>query len=258
MQSGDSPPPAGGPCLHRPVRWPSRTGPALAAPPWPPAGPDGPPLLLLIDRRDPDVRALLTPLGDLLAAGEWQRLGRLRGEGDGERFLLGRGALRLILGSWLGRDPAGLVLGAGPHGKPELLTPPPSGPGTSGPEGAPEGGPEGEELSPRFNVSHSGDLILLGFHPRRPVGVDVEQLRPVPEWENIARRCLPPEEWDAIGTLPEERREQAFLAAWCRLEARLKARGMGLFGPPAAPGDPEPVVWPLVLPEGYVGAAALA
>ncbi|WP_216920404.1 4'-phosphopantetheinyl transferase superfamily protein [Synechococcus sp. CCAP 1479/9] len=215
----------------------------------PPAGSDGPPLLLLLlDRRDPDVRALVTPLGDLLNEGERQRLERLRGEGDGERFLLGRGALRLILGSWLGCDPAGLVLGAGPHGKPELL--PLSGPGTPWPEGG--------ELPPHFNVSHSGDLILLGFHPRRPVGVDVERCRPVPEWESIARRCLPPGEWDAIRSLPQEQREQAFLAAWCRLEAGLKARGMGLFGPPPAPGDPEPEVWPLVLPQGYVGAAALA
>jgi 4'-phosphopantetheinyl transferase len=221
-----------------PRRWPSRTGPALAAPPWPPVGPDGPPLLLLIDRRDPDVRALLTPLADLLESGERQRLGRLRAEGDGERFLLGRGALRLILGSWLGRDPAGLVLGAGPQGKPELLSPPPA--------------------APRFNVSHSGDLILLGFHPRRPVGVDVELRRPVPEWQGIARRWLPPAEREAIGSLPEQRREQAFLAAWCRLEARLKARGIGLFGPPPAPGDPQPEVWPLALPEGYLGAAALA
>jgi 4'-phosphopantetheinyl transferase len=238
MQSGDSPPPAGGAWRLRPQRWPPRTDPALAPPPLPPAVSDGPPLLLLIDRRDPDVRALLTPLGGLLNEGERQRLDRLRGEGDGERFLLGRGALRLTLGSWLGCDPAGLVLGAGPHGKPELLPPPPT--------------------APRFNVSHSGDLILLGFHPRRPVGVDVEQRRPVPEWQGIARRCLPPGEWNAIDTLPEEQREPAFLAAWCRLEARLKARGQGLFGPPPAPGDPEPEVWPLVLPEGYAGAAALA
>lgn len=228
-----------------PQRWPSRTDPAPTSPPWPPAGAEGPPLLLLIDRRDPAVRALLTPLGDLLDPGERQRLERLRAEADGERFLLGRGALRLILGSWLGRDPAGLVLGAGPHGKPELLSPPPP-------------GPDRRELPLRFNVSHSGDLILLGFHPRRPVGVDVEQRRPVPEWERIARRCLPPGEWNAIGTLPEEQRQQSFLAAWCRHEARLKARGQGLFGAPPAPGAPEPEVWPLLLPEGYAGAAALA
>jgi 4'-phosphopantetheinyl transferase len=211
------------------------------APPWPPARSDGPPLLLLIDRRDAHVRALLTPLGDLLDPGERQRLGRLRGEGDGERFLLGRGALRLILGHWLGCDPAGLVLAPGPHGKPELLPP-----------------PDGVERPPRFNVSHSGELILLGFHPRRPVGVDVEQRRPVPEWEGIARRCLPPGEGDAIATLPQQERELAFLAAWCRLEARLKARGMGLFSPSAAPEEPAPEVWTLLLPQGYVGAAALA
>ncbi|MEA5410585.1 4'-phosphopantetheinyl transferase superfamily protein [Synechococcus sp. BA-120 BA3] len=215
------------------------------APPRPPPGSDGPPLLLLIDRRDPDVRALLAPLGDLLDPGERQRLERLRVEGDGERFLLGRGALRLILGSWLGCDPAGLVLETGPHGKPELPAPPPP-------------GPDGGEPPLRFNVSHSGDLIALGFHPRRPVGVDVEQPRPVPEWQAIARRCLPPGEREAIASLPEQQREPAFLAAWCRLEARLKAQGQGLFGPSTAPGDPEPKVWPLRLPEGYVGAAALA
>ncbi len=240
MQSGDSLPPAGGPRLLVPRRWSPRSGLALAPPPWPPAGSDGPPLLLLIDRRDPDVRALLTPLGDLLDPGERQRLGRLRGEGDGERFLLGRGALRLILGRWLGRDPAGLVLAAGPNGKPELRLPPPA---------------------PRFNVSHSGDLILLGFHPQRPVGVDVEQHRPVPEWQGIARRCLPPGEWEAIGSLPREQRQPAFLEAWCRLEARLKARGQGLFGTPPAPqvpGAAGPEVWSLRLPEGYAGAAALA
>ena len=125
MRSGDSPPPAGGPCLLQPGRWPSRAGPVLMAPPRPPSGSDGPPLLLLIDRRDPDVRALLAPLGGLLDPGERQRLERLRVEGDGERFLLGRGALRLILGSWLGCDPAGLVLGTGPHGKPQLPAPRP-------------------------------------------------------------------------------------------------------------------------------------
>ena len=112
-----------------------------------------------------------------------------------------RGALRLILGDWLGCDPAGLVLGVGPHGKPELL-----------PHGA--GGQARGGLTPRFNVSHSGDLILLGFHPQRPVGVDVEQRRPVPEWEGIAERCLPPGSGEAILALPEEQRSDAFLAAW--------------------------------------------
>ena len=92
------------------------------------------------------------------------------------------------------------------------------------------------------------------------MGVDVEQLRPVPEWQGIAGRCLPPGESERTLALPEERRSDAFLAAWCRLEAGLKATGQGLFADaPAgtgAAGDPDH--WPLLLPEGYVGAAALA
>lgn len=242
MQSGDSPVPA----ALLPLAWPD-PGIGLALPLWPWPEPDAPPLLLLLDRRAPQVQALVAPLGVLLAPDERQRLHRLRRRGDGERFLLGRGALRLILGGWLGCDPASLVLVSGPHGKPELLQREAAGPGSGG-------------IPPQFNISHSGDLILLGFHPERPVGVDVEQLRPVPEWQGIAGRCLPPGESERILALPEQRRSDAFLAVWCRLEAGLKATGQGLFADaPAgtgAAGDPDH--WPLLLPEGYVGAAALA
>ncbi|MCP9936841.1 MULTISPECIES: 4'-phosphopantetheinyl transferase superfamily protein [unclassified Cyanobium] len=244
MQSGDSPVRAAIP----PLAWPAPGG-DLVLPPWPWPEPDDPPLLLLLDRRQPQVQALMAPLGDLLDPGERQRLRRLRRQEDGERFLLGRGALRLILGGWLGCDPAGLVLGVGPHGKPELLLREAAGPGSGG-------------IRPQFNVSHSGDLILLGFHPERPVGVDVEQRRPLPEWEGIAGRFLSPEESERIRALPMERRSDAFLTAWCRLEAGLKARGLGLFGGATsgsgAREDPDPDHWPLVLPEGYVGGAALA
>ncbi|MBW4532042.1 MAG: 4'-phosphopantetheinyl transferase superfamily protein [Aphanothece saxicola GSE-SYN-MK-01-06B] len=228
------------------MAWPDPGG-GLALPPWPGTAPAAAPLLVLLDRRKPQVKALVAPLGDLLDPGDRQRLRQLRRQEDGERFLLGRGALRWLLGGWLGCDPAGLVLGVGPHGKPELL-----------PQGAL--GKRRGELPPRFNVSHSGDLILLGFHPQRPVGVDVEQRRPVPEWEAIADRFLSTGESERIRTLAEERRGAAFLAAWCRLEAGHKATGVGLFAGAPADGRTRevPDLWPLTLPDGYVGAAALA
>lgn len=241
-----------------PQRWPGANGMGMATPqgPWP--GPEAPPRLLLIDRSAPHVQELVAPLRGLLDSGEWLRLGQLRRQVDRECFLLGRGLLRLMLGSWLGRDPAAVHFRTGPYGKPELWLPPPSGDGV-------------EPSRPRFNVSHSGDLILLGFHACREVGVDVEQLRPVPEWEGIARRCLPPGDWEAIRALPAEQSSEAFLKAWCRMEARVKASGMGLFGVEAAPepmsssaapangtASADPAVWSLALPQGYVGAAALA
>ncbi len=228
----------------RPERWPAPNGRGLSFPPRPSLASEAPPLLLLIDRSDPQARAMLMPLRDLLDAGEARRLLQLRLEEDRERFLLGRGVLRLMLGGWLGADPADLMLGVGPLGKPRLM----------GQEAA------AAEPAPRFNVSHSGDLILLGFHSRREVGVDVEQLRPVPEWEGIARRCLPPARRQAIGALPAARRDGAFLEEWCRLEAGLKAQGLGVFGLGADSGTTPAGtdLWPVALPAGYVGATALA
>jgi len=192
------------------------------------------PRLVLINRQQPEVRRAMAAVAGLLDSGEIRQLEKQRRQEDRERFLVGRGVLRLVLGAWLGLDPASFTFRIGPYGKPELAG-----------------------VGLRFNVSHSGDLILMGFHPSRDVGVDVEQLRPVPEWEGIARRCLPQGDWEAIRALPEGQRGDAFLAAWCRLEARLKARGLGLFGLEASVG-PDPEVWPLALPRGYVGAAALA
>ena len=165
-------------------------------------------------------------------------MGRFQQAADRERYLLGRGTLRLLLGAFLERDPAGLRLGTAARGKPVL-----EGPGLI-----------------HFNVSHSGALVLLGFHRSRVVGVDVEQLRPELEWEAIASRCLPPEQVAAIRNAPPAGQGASFLEHWCRLEAVLKARGVGLFGLDGADADPgsgPETAWPVALPDGYRGAAAL-
>jgi 4'-phosphopantetheinyl transferase len=206
------------------------------------------PALLLIDREDPAVRGHLAVLPPLLSDGERVRWLRYRREEDRERSLLARGVLRIVLGRWLGRDPAGLRFAAGPHGKPFLA------------DGA------GRPLSggPRFNVSHSGRFILLGVHGEAEVGVDVEEVRAGLEWGPIARRCLSADVMDAIASRPRNEQVLAFHRAWCRLEAGLKARGVGLAGRPASSGgaaNPSAgeslVRWDVSMPRGYVGAAAL-
>jgi len=165
-----------------------------------------PPLLWLIDRRRPFAAELTRQMADSLTPEERRRLQAYRLADDRDRFLRGRGGLRQLLGRWLDLAPEAVPIESGPHGKPHC-------PG-----------------GPRFNVSHSGDLILLGLHPLRAVGVDVERLRPDLDWQAIAQRMLPAAERQALKALPEEERPEAFLGAWCRLEARLKARGLGLAG----------------------------
>jgi len=241
MRSGDSPaapdPQAlGGGEPLRPLPWqPQPDRPGQDGLPSPPAKAEPRPLVLQIDRRAPSVQAALARLQALLGPPELERLARLRRSADRERFLLGRGVLRLTLGHWLGRDPAVLVFGTGPHGKPEL------------------------DDAPPFNLSHSGDLVLLAFHASRAVGVDVERERPGLAWQAIARRTFAPERLARLDALPAARRERAFLVGWCRLEAELKARGTGLSGlSQDATGQGEADLWDLVLPAGHVGAVALA
>ena len=240
MRSGDSPAAPDPLALQRreplaPLPWaPAPDQRGTDGVPAPPARGEPRPLVLLIDRRAPSVQTALGRLQALLGPPELERLARLRRADDRERFLLGRGVLRLTLGHWLGRDPAGLVFHHGAHGKPGL-------------DGAPP-----------FNLSHSGDLVLLAFHATREVGVDVERERPGLEWQAIARRTFAPERLARLEALPADQQERAFLAEWCRLEAELKARGTGLAGlGDAASGPPGNDLWDLSLPAGHQGAVAL-
>ena len=205
------------------------------------------PVVLLIDRRHTLAPPLRAELAAHLSRQEQQRHDALRRPDDRERFLLGRGALRRLLGNWLGLAPVAVPIASGPHGKPRC-----------------PGGPE-------FNVSHSGDLILLVLHPVRPVGVDVERVRPGLPWRLIARRVLPPHECEALEALGDaapSAAADAFLAAWCRLEARLKADGRGLAGlgdvgglggagASRGSGDGAPALFDVVVPAGYRAAVAL-
>jgi 4'-phosphopantetheinyl transferase len=224
--------------MHGGTPWlePRRWHPAAGPPPAPQGEAAGSlPVVLLLDRRDPLAPQPAAELYASLDEPERQRHAALRRPADRERFLWGRGGLRLLLGSWLTLPPAAVPLAVGRHGKPHC-----------------PGGPE-------FNISHSGDLILLAIHPGRPVGVDVEQARPGLDWRPIARRTLPPEALARLEALPEARQPDGFLGEWCRLEARLKALGTGLVGlETLAPGCPEPQLWPLALPPGYQGAVSLA
>jgi 4'-phosphopantetheinyl transferase len=190
--------------------------------------------LLCIDRGENTTATIRQRFAATLSSQEWRRHQAYRLQTDRDRFLLGRGVLREFLGRWLNQAPDAVTIAFGPHGKPFC-----------------PGGPE-------FNLSHSGDLVLLALHPRRAVGVDVEQVRPDLDWEPIARRMLGADVVDAILRRPEPEQRPAFLQHWCRLEATLKAAGLGLAAAPREVRRQEDCRhWTLDLSHGYRGCAAL-
>jgi 4'-phosphopantetheinyl transferase len=145
--------------------------------------------------------------------GEAARAARFHSEDEGRRYLRSHLALRAILGSVLGgilNSPAAarLEFAVTEKGKPYL--------------------PFAPEV--RFSLSRSRDLALIALALGMDVGVDVERMRPMPDCLAVAARFFPPSEAAALQETPAERRELEFFRRWTRIEAVLKARGIGLHG----------------------------
>jgi len=146
------------------------------------------------------------------------------------RFLAGRASVRAVLAAYRAVPPASLALLRVGAGKPVLA-----------------GGPP-------FSFSRSGAAGLLAVGGEREIGVDLERRRDVPEAGDLARRHFAPAErarWMAEGG-----GAWAFLRAWTRLEASLKALGLGLASAEEGRARDQVEVTDLDLVPGH--AAALA
>ncbi|WP_162140530.1 4'-phosphopantetheinyl transferase family protein [Sphingomonas sp. PR090111-T3T-6A] len=146
---------------------------------------------------------------------ERARAANFRFDRDRLLYMLGRMTLRRLLSAYLGTEPADVPLRVGPYGKPELGSP--------------------FDTAPlHFNVSHSGDLALYAITRDGPVGIDVEQIRPIADLQGVAELVLSPREKAAFSALRMGDRQAFFHEAWARKEAYLKALGDGLMRPPTS------------------------
>jgi 4'-phosphopantetheinyl transferase len=145
----------------------------------------------------------------LMVQDEQERAARFRFPADRARFILCRCLLRTILGRYAGLSPAELRFHYGPHGKPALVTTP-------------------GMKSLHFNLSHTSDIAVIAVARNVTVGIDVEQLRPLPDIENLAAAILGPSEWATWQGLAPSERLSAFYRCWTRKEAFVKATGQGL------------------------------
>ena len=89
------------------------------------------------------------------------------------------------------------------------------------------GKPHIPESDLEFNVSHSGDWIVLALGRGREIGVDIEQIRKDVDVEAIASRYYAPDEQRVVESAGDP--HAAFFRIWARKEAFIKASGSTLF-----------------------------
>jgi 4'-phosphopantetheinyl transferase len=147
------------------------------------------------------------PQDALLSAAERERLARFRIVDHRRRFQIGHGALRAILGGYLGADPREIEFRRGPRGKPYLAA-----------------------QGPFFNLSHSGKLALIAVGGVE-LGLDLEKVRHLESFNEIGRRHFSESEFAALDALQGDARRLAFYRCWTRKEAYIKALGEGLSMP---------------------------
>jgi 4'-phosphopantetheinyl transferase len=145
----------------------------------------------------------------VLAADERDRADLFRHAPSRTAYVVARAAFRRIVGAYLDVDPASVRFAYSAWGKPCLADP--------------DGG-----ARLQFNLSHSGEWAVYAFAIDRPVGVDVEQIRQMPDLMDIARCFFAASEYEALSRLEGAGRLESFFACWTRKEAYLKARGPGL------------------------------
>ncbi|MEL7030449.1 MAG: 4'-phosphopantetheinyl transferase superfamily protein, partial [Pseudomonadota bacterium] len=148
----------------------------------------------------------LDSLAQILDDLEMSRWRRLRRADAAARFAASHVALRVILGRVLGQAPHEIRFAQEENGKPTLAD---------------------REL--QFNLAHSGDVALVAVGGRRALGVDVEEIRRVPNLASMIRFACTPVEKQEIEDAPDEAaRTKLFLEHWVRKEAAAKAVGQGL------------------------------
>lgn len=150
---------------------------------------------------------------EILSFRELNRAKRFRKQADKDRYIQNHVILRRILCLYLEIAPAAVKYATSPIGKPSLV-----------------------EIQNQnritFNMSHSGNLLLIAITSNRQIGIDVELVKPISDMAQMVQLYFSQSENSVFSALHEHERTHAFYSVWTRKEAYLKLIGEGLQLPP--------------------------
>ena len=122
-----------------------------------------------------------------------------------DSYVVSQGSLRMLLSRYLG-VPANLVrIGRQVKGKPYSI----------------------DDPNLNFNMSNSGNLVAIAFSYDGEVGIDIEQIRYLPDLDEMINTNFSANEIRFINAKPEQRINR-FFRFWTIKESYLKAIGEGM------------------------------
>lgn len=152
----------------------------------------------------PDMRDQLNALHSFLCLEEQEKASRFRRETDRQSSIAARGALRVLLSIYTGIPAAEIGFDYSENGKPHVA-----------------------DSDIDFNVSHSGEWVVLAIGRNRNIGVDIEMVKREMDVMSIASRYFTSADIELIENAEDQ--HAVFFRLWARKEAYVKACGSTLF-----------------------------
>jgi len=148
----------------------------------------------------------------LISKDELERASKFHFDIDRERFICGSGLLRLFISFYTNISPKVISYKHNNYGKPELSR-------------------EQNKSKLHFNISHSQNMLSIGFLRNEQIGVDIEVIKPINDYLDVANKFFSDSEIVQLNSFPEEKALEAFYTCWTGKEAFIKFSGEGFSYP---------------------------
>lgn len=139
----------------------------------------------------------------ILPQEEWQYVSRFISHEDCMRSAVGKVLIRKLLSQYMNISEETVVISKNRYGKPYV-----------------------DGTTPiHFNISHSGEIVMAAVSKEMVVGIDVEKISELPEYNLLTENFFALNEWRSIASAGSI---ELFYEYWTAKEAYVKAVGMGL------------------------------
>lgn len=146
---------------------------------------------------------------EILSPSECQKVKSFRLEEEQNQFLISKALLKLILARYTGQTAQSIQLSYSINGKPYITN----------------------KSGVQFNLSHTGNALLIGFTKNVDIGVDIERVNRTVNFSKIIPLLYSEKELETFNSLKDNDKNDSFFKSWTCKEAFIKAKGSGLTFP---------------------------